>query len=200
MAKTEFETDDLTSPATSDPSLFSESTSATSGSMEIFSDGGDDIFDMSERAADGTEALPAREEMLSDLPAMQRQHMTAGYREGLSDSKSKSMQGGFDQGYPVGFQLGLRAGKILGVMEGFLAAFAKDQTKTPNRLVELYGTATKELAISQLLGGLEDEVLASPKFEIKDLPVKSRELLAKWELWMVEMIIHKQPAVLGRHG
>jgi hypothetical protein len=119
---------------------------------------------------------------------MQRQHMTAGYREGLSDSKAKSMQGGFDQGYPIGFELGLRVGKVFGVLEGFLAAFAKDKTKAPTGLLELYGRAKRELAISQLLNGVDDEVLARPEFEVKDLPLKSREALQKWEELVTAMM------------
>jgi hypothetical protein len=191
MAKTEAEIDDVKSPSISEPSLQSESTSATSVSLETFSNSDSDIFDMSEDhqyAADDIQNSAAREEMLSDLPAMQRQHMTAGYREGLSDSKAKSMQGGFDEGYPIGFELGLRVGKIFGVLEGFVATFAKDKTGAPIEFVELYGRAKTELAISQLLHGLDDEVLAKSEFEVKDLPLNSRELLQKWEELVTEIM------------
>lgn len=185
------ETDDLGPPLASEPSLQSESTSATSVSAEALSASDDDIFDTSDdfqHPLDGVPARGARGEMLSDLPAMQRQHMTAGYREGLSYSKAKSMQGGFDQGYPVGFEIGIRVGKVFGVLEGFLAAFAKDKTRTQPALLELYGNAKTELAISQLLDGLDDEVLASPEFAVKDLPLKSRVALQKWEEIVTEMM------------
>jgi hypothetical protein len=169
----------------------SEYTSATSVSIELFSNSDDDVFDMSEdyqHPTDRNQASAARQEMLSELPAMQRQHMTSGYREGLSASKARSMQGGFDLGYPIGFELGLRVGKIFGVFEGFLAAFAKDKTGPPTGLVELYGSAKRELAMGQLLNGLDDEMLAGPEFEIKDLPLKSREVLQKWEELVTEMM------------
>jgi hypothetical protein len=191
MADTGAGTDHVKSPTTSEPSLQSESTSATSVSLEMFSSSDDDVFDMSEdyqHPNDGIQASVARQEMLSELPAMQRQHTTAGYREGLSASKAKSMQGGFDQGYPIGFELGLRVGKIFGVLEGFLTAFAKDKMGPPTGLVELYESAKQELASTQLLNGLDDEVLARLEFKIEDLPLKSREALQKWEEIATEMM------------
>ena len=182
----------VTKPSpTSELSSLSDSTSASSVLLDTFASDNDDIFDLNEdiyRPADGTQAPAAREEILSDLPAMQRQHMTAGYREGLTDSKAKSMQGGFDQGYPIGVELGLRVGKIFGVLEGFLATFSKNPAKTPKGLVELYDRANKELAISQLLAGLDDEVLASPEFEAKDLPTRSKVLLRKWQVLVTDLM------------
>jgi hypothetical protein len=185
------EADGVKSPPISGPPPQLESTYATSVSAEKFFNDEGDIFDSTDNhnhITNGIHAPEAREEMLSDLPAVQRQHMTEGYREGLSDSKAKSMQGGFDQGYPIGFVLGIRVGKILGVLEGFLAAFAKDPTGTPEELLQLYRSAKKELAISQLLHGLEDEVLANLEFEIKDLPLESRKALQKWEQLMTQMM------------
>ena len=185
------EADDVKSPPTSEPSSQSESTSSTSVSAEMILNDEDDIFGITDKHNHITEDIhnpAAREEMLSDLPAVQRQHMTAGYREGLSDSKAKSMQGGFDQGYPIGFVLGIRVGRILGVLEGFLAAFAKDPAGTPEELLRLYRSAKKELAIGQLLHGLEDEVLASLEFEVNDLPLESREALQKWEQLVAQMM------------
>ncbi len=179
------------SPPVSDPSMPSESTSATSVSVETLSDSDGDIFDTSDDYEDhsaNNNAPRIPQSMLSDLPAMQRQHMTAGYREGLSGSKAKSMQGGFDQGYPIGFELGIKVGQILGVLEGFLAPFAKDATKMPKCLVELYRKAKKELAISQLLDGLDDEKLADRQFGIEDLPVKATETVKRWEDVVAEMM------------
>ncbi|KAJ5377542.1 uncharacterized protein N7496_004951 [Penicillium cataractarum] len=54
----------------------------------------------------------------SDLPSLRRQHVTAGYRDGVSTSKGEHVQRGFDAGFPVGAQLGMRAGTILGILEG----------------------------------------------------------------------------------
>lgn len=54
----------------------------------------------------------------SDLPSLRRQHVTAGYRDGVATSKGQHVQEGFDAGFPVGAQLGMRAGTILGILEG----------------------------------------------------------------------------------
>jgi hypothetical protein len=70
-----------------------------------------------------------RVEMLSDLPALRRQHMTDGYREGLAIGKAKVMQGGFDAGYPLGIELGLRVGRVLGILAGVLAAMNSSKGK-----------------------------------------------------------------------
>jgi hypothetical protein len=55
---------------------------------------------------------------LSDLPSVQRQHTTDGYRAGLSAGKEDHTvaQAGFDQGYPVGVILGMRTGFLLGIL------------------------------------------------------------------------------------
>ncbi|KAJ5288636.1 Essential protein Yae1 N-terminal [Penicillium angulare] len=54
----------------------------------------------------------------SDLPSLRRQHVTAGYRDGVSVSKGERVQDGFDAAFPVGAQLGMRAGTVLGILEG----------------------------------------------------------------------------------
>ncbi|KIW35099.1 uncharacterized protein PV07_01817 [Cladophialophora immunda] len=63
-----------------------------------------------------------REVILSDVPSLRRQHMTDGYREGLSVGKARVMQRGFDAGYPLGVEVGLRVGQVLGVLEGVVSA------------------------------------------------------------------------------
>ena len=59
----------------------------------------------------------------SDLPSLRRQHVTAGYRDGISVSKGEHVQNGFDAGFPVGGQLGMRAGTVLGILEGVLRGY-----------------------------------------------------------------------------
>ncbi|OOF90871.1 hypothetical protein ASPCADRAFT_211818 [Aspergillus carbonarius ITEM 5010] len=59
----------------------------------------------------------------SELPSLRRQHVTAGYRDGIEASKSTHVQSGFDAGFPVGAQLGMRAGTILGILEGVLRGY-----------------------------------------------------------------------------
>lgn len=64
----------------------------------------------------------------SDLPSLRRQHVTSGYREGISTSKGEHIQRGFDAGYPVGAQLGMRAGTVLGILEGITRGLEAQST------------------------------------------------------------------------
>jgi hypothetical protein len=58
----------------------------------------------------------------SDIPRLQSQHSTAGYREGIASSKALYVQEGFDEGYMLGAELGMRGGWIIGVLEGIVRA------------------------------------------------------------------------------
>ncbi|KAK4995807.1 hypothetical protein LTR28_000401 [Elasticomyces elasticus] len=58
----------------------------------------------------------------SDIARLRSTHTTNGYRDGISESKAKFVQEGFDEGYSLGAVLGLRAGWILGVLEGICRA------------------------------------------------------------------------------
>lgn len=120
----------------------------------------------------------------SDLPSLRRQHVTAGYRDGIAASKSEHVQRGFDAGYPVGAQFGLRVGTILGILEGLVGGLestsskagpvkkrsvgnkqvderdegaVKEQTQKIERLKELYKHALKDLDVEALFGGLKAE-------------------------------------------
>lgn len=99
-----------------------------------------------------------RERVLSDLPTVKRQHMTDGYREGLSIGKAKVMQKGFDEGYPIGVSIALRAGKVLGCIEGILTAgdVPSDQKESVQRLFE---RAKRDLALSFLLKDMSDQLV-----------------------------------------
>lgn len=121
----------------------------------------------------------------SDLPALRRQHVTAGYRDGVSTSKGEHVQEGFDAGFPVGAQLGMRAGTILGILEGITrgleersgsgvvkksprgtsAGSTETETRTAgaedsrrelrDRITKLYQEATKALDVQSVFTGFE---------------------------------------------
>ncbi|KAJ5885087.1 hypothetical protein N7495_009597 [Penicillium taxi] len=78
----------------------------------------DDIFGSSPPETEHEQREPTNSNELSDLPSLRRQHVTAGYRDGVTASKSQNVQAGFDAGFPIGAQLGMRAGTILGILEG----------------------------------------------------------------------------------
>lgn len=177
-----------------------------------------------------------RERILSDIPTLRRQHMTDGYREGLSIGKAQVMQDGFDVGYPVGVEVGMRVGVVLGVLEGILAAVRRqdvvvtagrggggrrkglDQSKgssssssSPNVktnpvglddnksnvqsdtssiefVTRLYDRAKKQLSITELIKGLDDEKLArlhettTTTTTTGGLPAEIEHVVASWEL------------------
>ncbi|CAK7237257.1 Essential protein Yae1, N terminal [Sporothrix bragantina] len=62
----------------------------------------------------------------SDMNRLQQEHSTAGYREGLSAGKNKTLQEGFDEGYPLGAALGTMVGGLLGMLEGLVVALPGD--------------------------------------------------------------------------
>ncbi|EAW09323.1 Yae1 family protein [Aspergillus clavatus NRRL 1] len=71
----------------------------------------------------------------SDLPSLRRQHVTAGYRDGISAAKGAQVQRGFDAGFPVGAQLGMRAGTVLGILEGLVRGYeGRGGVKKPAQL------------------------------------------------------------------
>ncbi|KIY01413.1 uncharacterized protein Z520_02965 [Fonsecaea multimorphosa CBS 102226] len=97
------------------------STSATQTQPQLSTDASSVHDDPSHRVR--------REVILSDVPSLRRQHMTDGYREGLSVGKARVMQRGFDAGYPLGVEVGLRVGTVLGVLEGVVSALMAAKTR-----------------------------------------------------------------------
>lgn len=121
-----------------------------------------------------------RAALMSDLPSVKRQHMTDGYREGLSIGKAKVMQKGFDEGYPLGIRIGLRAGKVLGLLEGVVAAKGlSSDAKT--QVEKLFNQARQELLVSHLMKDLNDELL----MESSNIPANIENVLRKWELTVI---------------
>ncbi|PYH84821.1 hypothetical protein BO82DRAFT_276096, partial [Aspergillus uvarum CBS 121591] len=139
----------------------------------------DDIFGSSPPSLDThTTTTTAPQNEPSDLPSLRRQHVTAGYRDGLAASKSTQVQSGFDAGFPVGAQLGMRVGTILGILEGAIrgleapsrkgvrkpggsaaAAATTKKGETPREkkradLLGLYRRAVRELDIRKVFEGV----------------------------------------------
>ena len=62
------------------------------------------------------------DDLISEVPRLRSIHVTAGYREGISSSKNKKIQQGFDEGYALGAEIGYQVGWILGILEGTKAS------------------------------------------------------------------------------
>jgi hypothetical protein len=95
---------------------------------------------------------PHEDEILSDLPSRQRAIDTDAYREGLSNSKGRFVQEGFDEGYSLGADIGQRVGYILGVLQGLVAALRGHDEVRWKEAKALWDEAQKELAIGEVMG------------------------------------------------
>ncbi|KAL4884788.1 hypothetical protein BJY04DRAFT_170563 [Aspergillus karnatakaensis] len=140
----------------------------------------------------------------SELPSLRRQHVTAGYRDGISASRAEHVQQGFDAGFPVGAQLGMRAGTIIGIIEGILRGYEestvvkKPGQKSPSpaaatagkeadeakraareQMLALYRKATKDLDVQAVFAGLDSE--GKDEKPEAQLLRKGDEVLAAWE-------------------
>lgn len=85
----------------------------------------DDVFGSAPAPAAGHAGVDAGRPSAShpsDMPRLQAEHSTAGYREGVTAAKGSSLQAGFDEGFSLGATIGLRAGQILGALEGITTA------------------------------------------------------------------------------
>lgn len=114
----------------------------------------------------------------SELPSLRRQHVTAGYRDGISASKGEHVQAGFDAGFPVGAQLGMRAGTVLGILEGVLRGYesrTSSVVKKPARTAA--GGATKSEnsneADAEARNAKRAEILTLYQQALKDLDVQA---------------------------
>lgn len=172
--------------------------------------------------------MVARSAILSDVPSVRRQHMTEGYREGLAVGKASVMQAGFDAGYPFGVEMGLRAGTMLGVLEGLIAGVRRRKaasssttttTTTSGRgnvddddqasieedvafLRDLYERAKRELSITELMRGIDDEKIDrlgqvdanEAQQQQQGLPLEIETVIARWE----EIVLTGMPSNPGR--
>ncbi|EFE39176.1 essential protein Yae1, putative [Trichophyton verrucosum HKI 0517] len=118
----------------------------------------------------GENTVPSLAES-SDLPSLRRQHVTAGYRDGVTAAKGEHVQRGFDKGYPVGAELGVRVGIVLGVLEGLVKALSsgggggEEEEKAEDkdsraasraRVTALFETAKRELVLERIFS-LEEQ-------------------------------------------
>lgn len=81
------------------------------------------------------------------MPRLQQEHVTAGYRDGITAAKASSAQAGFDEGFGLGAVIGARAGLVLGVLEGLAAAVSSDE-----ELGKLVEEARRELSVVSVFG------------------------------------------------
>ncbi|KAL6856674.1 hypothetical protein J3F83DRAFT_718218 [Trichoderma novae-zelandiae] len=82
----------------------------------------------------------------SDMRRLETEHTTAGYREGISAAKERTIQAGFDEGFSLGAAIGLAAGQLLGILEGIEDALKSTSQDRLGGESEEAETASKLLA------------------------------------------------------
>lgn len=82
----------------------------------------------------------------SDIPRLQSQHSTAGYRDGITASKGKFIQEGFDEEFPLGAELGMKSGWIIDVLE-----YVVRGGQGVDRVKILLKEARQELSVKRLI-------------------------------------------------
>ncbi|GAQ46046.1 Essential protein Yae1, N terminal [Aspergillus tubingensis] len=122
----------------------------------------------------------------SDLPSLRRQHVTAGYRDGISASKTSHVQAGFDAGFPIGAQLGMRAGTILGILEGVLRGYDESQKSVVKKLPSAGG---RKGATST--NGAATATSTTPTITDEERQAKRAEILALYQQAVKELDVRK---------
>ncbi|KAL5606326.1 hypothetical protein BROUX41_002743 [Berkeleyomyces rouxiae] len=86
---------------------------------------------------------------LSELPRLQREHATNGYRDGVIAAKATSIQAGFDEGFSLGATFGKVAGQIHGMLNGIAEALPRD-TAENREIVALVAAAQQALCVEAI--------------------------------------------------
>jgi hypothetical protein len=86
----------------------------------------------------------------SDVRRLQTEHITAGYRDGITVAKGQSIQAGFDEGFSLGAEIGLKAGQVLGFLEGIIGALRSGNEEDHRQAQQLLADARKELSTDEI--------------------------------------------------
>jgi len=111
----------------------------------------DDVFGSEPDTTPGEGPTQPGSSHPSDMARLQQEHATAGYREGLTAAKAKSIQAGFDEGFSLGAAIGMKAGELLGLLDGIASALASSDDASSRRAAEvLLAEAAQELATKSI--------------------------------------------------
>jgi hypothetical protein len=101
-------------------------------------------------------AMDHDEESSLDTTKLRSVHNTQGYRDGISTSKEKMLQVGFDQGFYVGAGVGGRIGRIVGLLDGLVQDTVVVERGRGDgmrkEIQELREKARRELSIESVFG------------------------------------------------
>ena len=111
----------------------------------------DDVFGSSAPGAGASlGVLSGPEPQPSDLPRLQREHSTAGYRDGIAAGKAQSIQAGFDEGYSLGAEIGKTVGFLLGFLEAIAEALGGRDDPDAVEIARLAQSAKNELSCESI--------------------------------------------------
>ncbi|KAF2674972.1 hypothetical protein BT63DRAFT_25569 [Microthyrium microscopicum] len=123
-------------------------------------------------------------DIVSDVPRLRSIHASAGYREGVSESKSQFIQEGFDEGFALGGEIGRAVGWVLGGFDGLVAATSTAVTSvsSPESSIAKEGTP-KELSWRDRLIKTQRE--ANEELQIQN--VISKDYITQEGLWLYDV-------------
>ncbi|KAK1778283.1 hypothetical protein QBC45DRAFT_353495 [Copromyces sp. CBS 386.78] len=129
----------------------------------------------------------------SDIPRLQQEHTTAGYRDGITVAKAEHVQAGFDEGFGLGATIGAVAGQLLGVLEGLSFAVASGSSKggqkedvegkgegesMKEKLKRLSAEAEKDLSVQSIYGKEYWDEDGTWRYEV---PGESKEMHERYQ-------------------
>ena len=167
---------------------------------DVFGDDSGDEPNVRSQLTDTSPTTGNRNDV-SDVPRLRGIHTTNGYRDGISASKEKFLQEGFDEGYSLGAEIGAVAGRLFGILEALVAAMQEPdaQAEAKKTLEEARaGLSAKALYATEYFG--EDGIW---KYEVTEaggseddvtfrMVASKHPVMAKWN--------NKVDALLAAHG
>ncbi|TEA20169.1 Uncharacterized protein C8034_v009186 [Colletotrichum sidae] len=112
-----------------------------------------------------------------DMPRLQAEHTTAGYREGVTAAKATSIQAGFDEGFGLGAEIGSLAGQALGLLEGVANALDGQDEGVSKQAKQTLEAARAELKTDSIFGPSFWNTDGTWKFDVEKLASGDEEIL-----------------------
>ena len=160
--------------------------------------------DLSDVFSDSPPTTPAHTSIPSDIPRLRGTHATAGYRAGISTSKTQFLQPGFDEGYSLGAVFGLRIGYLLGALEGLSNSRCLQQERK-DRIISLYKEAQEQLKMENIFSqefwdkdGIWTYGVVTNGDEVTFQEVAEQHpVVQKWDATVIEQV-KKAGVMIGR--
>ncbi|PKS09476.1 hypothetical protein jhhlp_004092 [Lomentospora prolificans] len=126
----------------------------------------DDVFGANDSGPSGGVELSNGNSFPSDMPRLEREHATAGYRDGITAAKALSVQAGFDEGFSLGASIGTRVGQVLGLLDGIAESVCQHLLPTSSGVGEAAADTDgdERASIGRLAQTARDELKADAVF------------------------------------